>query len=185
MENLQTRYINTIRRELQEKLKIKNPMATPKLVKIVVNMGVKDAVVDKKNIDRASAALAKITGQKPKIARARKSIASFKIRQGDPIGVMVTLRGKRMYDFFEKLTSIVLPRLKDFHGVSRKSFDGKGNYTLGLSEYTVFPEIDPASVERVQGLEIVFVTTARDNEEGLALLQALGMPFEKEGGKSK
>ncbi len=184
MENLQKRYINKIRKELQEKLKIKNPMATPKLVKIVVNMGVKDAAIDKKNIDRASAALAKITGQKPKIARARKSIASFKIRQGDPIGVMVTLRGKRMYDFFEKLTSIVLPRLKDFHGVSRKSFDGKGNYTLGLSEYTVFPEIDPATVERVQGLEIVFVTTARNDEEGLALLEALGMPFAKEGGRS-
>lgn len=182
MDNLQTTYNQKIRTELQEKIGVKNPMATPKLVKIVVNMGVKDAVADKKNIERAANALSQITGQKPRIARAKKSIASFKLRQGDPIGVVVTLRGKRMYDFFEKLVTIVLPRLKDFHGISRTSFDGRGNYTLGFSEYAVFPEIDPASVEKVQGLEMVIVTSATNNEDAFALLEALGTPFEKEGG---
>ena len=178
--SLQERYTKTIQAELQKNLKIKNPMATPKLTKIVVNMGVKDAVSDKKNIERASQALATITGQKPRVAKAKKSIASFKLRQGDPIGVMVTLRGKRMYDFMEKLITVVLPRIKDFHGVKRTSFDGQGNYTLGFSEYAVFPEIDPATVERVQGLEMVIVTNANTNEEGFALLEALGMPFVKE-----
>lgn len=180
MENLQTRYNTIVKPKLQKTRGIKNPMAVPKLVKIVVNMGVKDAVADKKNIERALLALSQITGQKPKIARAKKSIASFKLRQGDPIGVVVTLRGKRMYDFFEKLISIVLPRLKDFHGISRASFDGHGNYTLGLSEHTVFPEIDPASVEKVQGLEIVIVTSAATDQDALALLEELGTPFEKE-----
>lgn len=183
MEDLQTRYNKVIKKELQDKLQITNPMATPRLVKIVVNMGVKDAVADKKNVERASSALAQITGQKPRVARARKSIASFKLRQGDAIGVAVTLRGKRMYAFFDKLNSIVLPRLKDFRGVSKKSFDGHGNYALGFGEYAVFPEIDTASVERVQGMEVVVVTTARNNQEGLALLEALGTPFEKEGGR--
>lgn len=177
---LQEQYTKTIQPKLQETLKINNPMATPRLTKIVVNMGVRDAVADKKNIERATQVMATITGQKPRIAKARKSIASFKLREGDPIGVMVTLRGKRMYDFFEKLINVTLPRLKDFHGVRRTSFDGQGNYTLGFSEYAVFPEIDPASVERVQGLEMVIVTSAKTNEEGLALLEALGMPFEKE-----
>lgn len=182
MENLQTRYNQTIKNDLQQKLDISNPMATPKLVKIVVNMGVKDAVADKKNIERAANALSQVTGQKARIARAKKSIASFKLRQGDPIGVVVTLRGKRMYDFYEKFIAIVLPRLKDFRGISRTSFDGRGNYTLGLSEYAVFPEIDPASVEKVQGLEMVVVTTATNNADAFALLEALGTPFEKEGG---
>lgn len=180
MTALQENYTKTIQPKLQQDLKIKNPMATPRLEKIVVNMGVKDAVADKKNIERAQQVMATITGQKPRIAKARKSIASFKLRAGDPIGVMVTLRGKRMYDFYEKLVNVVLPRLKDFHGVKRTSFDGQGNYTLGFSEYAVFPEIDPASVEKVQGLEIVMVTSARTDGEGLALLEALGMPFVKE-----
>lgn len=183
MENLQTRYTKTMRQDLKERLGVKNPMATPKLVKIVVNMGVKDAVADKKNIERAATALGQITGQKARVARAKKSIASFKLRQGDPIGVMVTLRGKRMYDFYEKLISIVLPRLKDFRGISRTSFDGRGNYTLGLSEFTVFPEIDPATVEKVQGLEVVVVTSAEDNASALTLLEALGTPFVKEATK--
>jgi large subunit ribosomal protein L5 len=142
---------------------------------------VKDAIADKKNIEKMMGAISTITGQKPKVARAKKSIASFKLREGDAIGVVVTLRGKRMYAFFDRLVKIVLPRIKDFRGVKRTSFDGKGNYTLGMHEYSVFPEIDPASVERLQGMEIVIVTTGRTNEEGYALLEALGMPFAKEG----
>ena len=180
-QSLQERYKTTIAKQLQEKLGIKNPMALPRLSKIVVNMGVKDAVADKKNIEKMSVALTQITGQKPRVARAKKAIASFKLREGDAIGVVVTLRGKRMYNFFDKIVRIVLPRIKDFRGVKRTSFDGQGNYTLGLYEYSVFPEIDPASVERLQGMEIVIVTTARTNEEGFALLEALGMPFAKEG----
>lgn len=180
MENLQTRYSKSLRSELAQKLGVKNPMATPKLVKIVVNMGVKDAVADKKNIERAATALSQITGQKAKVTRAKKSVASFKLREGEPIGVVATLRGKRMYDFFEKLVTIVFPRLKDFHGISRDSFDGQGNYTLGFSEYAVFPEIDPSTVEKIQGLEVVIVTSTRKDNEGLALLEALGTPFAKE-----
>ena len=178
--NLQQQYQKEIAPKLKEQLQLKNVMSTPKLEKIVVNMGVKDAVADKKNIERAERVMVQITGQKPKIARAKKSIASFKLRQGDPIGVVVTLRGKRMYQFFDKLVKVILPRLRDFHGVKRTSFDGKGNYALGFSEYIVFPEIDPSTVERVQGLEIVFTTTAKNDQEGMALLEALGMPFAKE-----
>lgn len=184
METLQEQYKKTISKELQTKLGLKNVMATPKIMKITLNMGIRDAVADKKNIERATKALTQIGGQKPKTTRARKSIASFKLRQGDVIGVAITLRDKRMYDFFEKLVSIVLPRLKDFRGIPRKSFDGRGNYTLGFSEYSVFPEIDPSSVERVQGMEVVITTSARTNEEGLALLESMGMPFEKEDKKS-
>ena len=127
-------------------------MATPKLVKIVVNMGVKDAVADKKNIERAAAALSQITGQKAKVTRAKKSVASFKLREGEPIGVVATLRGKRMYDFFEKLVTIVFPRLKDFHGISRNSFDGQGNYTLGFSEYAVFRRLIHQLLRKYRGL---------------------------------
>lgn len=170
----------TINKKLQEKLKIKNPMALPHLQKIIVNMGVKDAAADKKNIEKMGKALSVITGQKPKITKAKKAIATFKLRQGDAIGLVVTLRGKRMYGFFDKIVKIVLPRIKDFRGVSRKSFDGHGNYTLGLHEYSVFPEIDPASVDKLQGLEIIFVTTSGDNQKGTILLEALGMPFAKE-----
>lgn len=182
MENqsLQERYFKTIRKELMEKLNLKNPLACPRLIKIVVNMGVKDAVADKKNLERMEKALAIITGQKAKITKAKKAIATFKLRQGDAIGLVVTLRGKRMYSFFDKIVKIVLPRIKDFRGVSRKSWDTRGNYTLGLHEYSVFPEVDPASVERLQGLEIVFVTTAPDGKTGLSFLEAMGMPFEKE-----
>ena len=170
----------SVRKKLQEKLKIKNPMAVPHLSKIVVNVGVKDAVIDKKNIERMEKALAIITGQKAKITKAKKAIATFKLRQGDPIGLVVTLRGKRMHAFFDKVVKIVLPRIRDFRGVKRNSFDGHGNYTLGLHEYSVFPEIDPASVDRLQGLEIIFVTTAGDNQKGITLFETLGMPFAKE-----
>ncbi|MEK7534214.1 MAG: 50S ribosomal protein L5 [Patescibacteria group bacterium] len=163
--------------ELQKTLGLKNPMAVPVISKIVVNMGVKDALNDKKNIEKANAILTLITGQRPKVTIAKKAISGFKLRQGDQIGLMVTLRGKKMYDFFTKLVAIILPRFRDFHGVKKESFDGHGNYTLGLLESTVFPEIDPGKVDRIQGLEISIVTTARSNKEGYALLKALGMPF--------
>ncbi len=179
MLDLQKKYKEEIVTNLQSELGIKNPMATPKLEKIVINMGVKDATSDKKLIDRMVDVVAAIAGQKPKVSRAKKSIASFKLRQGDPIGVTVTLRGKKMYEFMERLVTIVLPRVKDFHGISTKSFDGRGNYALGFHEYSVFPEIDLGTVDRLQGLEIIFVNTAKDNIQGLALLKALGMPFEK------
>ncbi len=179
-KTLQEQFKTTIAKKLQEKLKMKNLLALPHMTKIVVNIGVKDAVVDKKNIERMEKALSLITGQKPKITKAKKAIATFKLRQGDPIGLVVTIRGKRMYAFFEKIVKIVLPRMRDFRGINRKSFDGHGNYTLGLHEYSVFPEIDPASVDRLQGLEIIFVTTAPDNNTGIILLEAMGMPFAKE-----
>lgn len=179
MTNLNEKYKKEIVGKLQEELKIKNPMAVPKLQKIVINMGVKDAVGDKKLVERMAAIVGQVSGQKPKISRAKKSIATFKLRQGDPIGVTVTLRGKRMYEFLNRLISIVLPRIKDFHGVGTKSFDGRGNYALGFIEYAVFPEIDPGSIERMQGFEVIFVTSAKTDEEGRALLTAFGMPFQK------
>jgi large subunit ribosomal protein L5 len=179
MDNLITRFNTSIVKDLQEELEVKNFLAVPKIKKIVINMGVKDALADKKNIENAVLIVTQIAGQKPKIAKAKKSIATFKLRQGDKIGVAVTLRGKRMYDFYEKLVAIVLPRLRDFRGVSIKSFDGQGNYSLGFSESTVFPEIDPSQLEKNQGIEVTIVTTAKDNKEGLALLKSLGMPFEK------
>jgi large subunit ribosomal protein L5 len=165
--------------KLQEKLSIKNTMALPRLTKIVVNMGVKDAVLDKKIIEKMEKAVGQVTGQKPKVNRAKQAIAGFKLRQGDPIGLMVTLRGKRMHQFYDRLIAIVLPRIKDFRGVKRESFDQQGNYSLGFHEYSVFPEIDPASVERLQGLEIIFVTSANDKETAFALLETMGMPFAK------
>lgn len=179
MNILQQQYKKEIAKKLQQELKIKNPLAVPVLKKIVINMGVKDALSDKKNIEKASEILALIAGQKPKIMKAKKSISSFKLREGDEIALMVTLRGKRMYDFYQKLTSIVFPRLRDFHGVKQKSFDSKGNYTLGFAESAVFPEIDPSKVDGIQGLEISIVTSAKNKEEGYTLLKALGMPFQK------
>lgn len=177
--NLQEKFIKEIVGQLKKELGIKNNMALPKLLKIVVNMGVKDALLDKKSVEKAAGILTQISGQKPKVTKAKKSIATFKLRAGDEVGLTVTLRGKRMYDFFEKITTIVLPRLRDFHGVKTTSFDKHGNYTLGFVESAVFPEIDLAKVDKIQGLEISIVTTARDNKEGLALLKDLGMPFKK------
>ena len=174
-----TKYNTKIAKDLQKELEIKNSLATPKLMKIVVNVGIKDALADKKNVDVAVSILSQITGQKPKVTRARRSIATFKLREGDKIGAAVTLRGKRMYDFYEKLVGIVLPRIRDFRGVSPKSFDGRGNYSLGFQEAIVFPEIDPSKLERNQGLEITIVTSAKDNKEAESLLRALGMPFQK------
>lgn len=171
-------------RNLQSSLGIENPMDVPKLEKVVVNMGVREALADSKNIEKASLILAQITGQKPKVTIARKAISGFKLRKGDKIGLMVTLRGKKMHDFFEKLVKIVLPRVRDFHGVKKESFDSQGNYTLGFVENTVFPEIDPGKIEAStarQGFEITIVTSAKDNKEGYGLLKALGMPFVKYG----
>ena len=179
MSRLEEKYKKEIAKKLQTDLGIKNPMSVPRIEKIILNMGVKDAIADKKNMEKAAETLALISGQKPKVMKAKKSISTFKLREGDEIGLVATLRGERMYDFYDKLVSIVFPRLRDFHGVRRTSFDGHGNYTLGFSESTVFPEIDPGKVERVQGLEISIVTTARNNKEGEALLEALGMPFVK------
>lgn len=152
------------------------------LEKIVINMGVGKALEDQKYLESAVRDLAVITGQKPAVRKAKKAIAGFKLKAGDAVGLVVTLRGKRMRAFFEKLVKIVLPRLRDFHGVSRKAFDGSGNYSLGIEEHTVFPEIDPNKVEKIKGLEVTIATTARTDEEGLKLLEKLGMPFEKTNG---
>lgn len=179
MNTLQEKFIKEIAKKLQEELGIKNPNALPMLSKIVINMGVKDALSDKKNIEKEAEVLAQIAGQKPKVMKAKKSIAAFKLREGDQIALMVTLRGKRMYDFYQKLTTIVFPRFRDFHGVKKESFDGHGNYTLGFVESAVFPEIDPSKIDRIQGLEISIVTTAKNDEHGYLLLKALGMPFAK------
>jgi large subunit ribosomal protein L5 len=179
MDNLQTRFKKQIAGVLQKELNIENVMAVPSLSKIVVNMGVKDAIADKKNMEKAAVILSQVTGQKPKWARAKKSISSFKLREGDKIGLVVTLRGKKMYDFYERLISVVMPRFRDFHGVNKTSFDGNGNYTLGFTESTVFPEIDPGKIDKIQGFEVTIVTTAKDDKSGYALLKALGMPFVK------
>lgn len=177
--SLQEKFNKEILQSLKEKLGIKNFHQIPRLSKIVLNMGVKDALADKKNIEKAAGILGQIAGQKPKVMKAKQSIAAFKLREGDQVGLMVTLRGKRMYDFYQKLTSIVFPRLRDFHGVRINSFDGRGNYTLGFPESSVFPEIDPSQADKVQGMEISIVTTAKTNEQGMELLKALGMPFQK------
>jgi large subunit ribosomal protein L5 len=165
--------------KLKKELSIDSSIGVPKIEKIVVNAGIKDALSDKKNIDNALSILTQITGQKPKITTARKSIATFKLREGDKIGAMVTLRGKRMYDFYDKLVGIVFPRLRDFRGISVKKFDGRGNYSIGFQETMVFPEIDPAKQEKNQSLEVSIVTTAKNDKEGEALLRVLGMPFAK------
>ncbi len=162
---------------LREQFNYKNPMEVPRLEKIVVNMGVGDATQNPKTLDAAVAELASITGQRPVITRARRSIAAFKLRKGMSIGCKVTLRGDRMYDFFDRLVNIALPRVRDFRGVSPRGFDGRGNYTLGVREQLVFPEVDYEKVEKVRGMDVVIVTTARTDEEAMGLLKALGMPF--------
>jgi large subunit ribosomal protein L5 len=174
---LKQKYDNEIRSELVKELGFKNTMQAPKLDKIVVNMGLGEAINNGKIIDASVEQLATITGQKPVVTKARKSIANFKLRQGQSIGAMVTLRGERMYEFFDRLVSVALPRVRDFKGVSPKAFDGKGNYTLGIREQIIFPEINYDKVEKIKGLNITVVTTARNDEEGRALLRHLGMPF--------
>ena len=154
-------------------------MQAPKIEKIVVNMGVGDAIESPKVLDDAVAELALITGQKPVVTRAKKSVANFKLREGMPIGAKVTLRGEKMYDFLDKLMNVSLPRVRDFRGVSRDAFDGRGNYTLGIKEQLIFPEINFDDVKKTRGMDVVIVTTAKTNEEGRALLANLGMPFRK------
>jgi large subunit ribosomal protein L5 len=174
---LKERYEKELRSALMKELGFTNPMQAPRLEKIVVNMGLGEAISNGKIIDASLAQLTMIAGQKPVITKSRKSIANFKLRQGQSIGVMVTLRGDRMYEFFDRLVSVALPRVRDFKGVSPKAFDGKGNYTLGIREQIIFPEINYDQVEKIKGMNITVVTTARDDEEGRALLRQLGMPF--------
>ena len=174
---LRERYEKEVRPALMKEFGYGNPMQAPRLEKIVVNMGLGEAISNGKIIDASVAQLASITGQKPVVTKARKSIANFKLRQGQSIGAMVTLRGERMYEFFDRLVTIALPRVRDFKGVSPKAFDGKGNYTLGIREQIIFPEINYDQVEKIKGLNITVVTTARDDEGGRALLRLLGMPF--------
>jgi len=168
-----------IRKDLKSQLKVKSIMAVPKVTKIVVNMSSREFLKDKKNIERALEDLTLITGQKPRIAKARVSIATFKLREGDKIGMSVTLRGQRMYDFLEKLIKIVFPRVKDFNGVDLKAFDGRGNISVGFFEQLVFPEIDSGKVDVLRSLQVTIVTNARDDEKAKALLTAMGMPFVK------
>lgn len=174
---LQTHYFETVRPALVEKFGYGNPQQVPLLQKITLNMGVGAAVTDKKLLDVAVSAMGEITGQKPVITVARNSIAGFKLREGVPIGCMVTLRRQRMYEFMDRLVSLVLPRVRDFRGISRKAFDGRGNYSMGLSEQLVFPELNPDKYTRTQGMNIVFVTSANTNDEGRELLDMMGMPF--------
>jgi large subunit ribosomal protein L5 len=172
-----TRYTKEIVPALLKQFSYKNPMQVPRLKKIVVNMGLGAAVANPKIVDAAVEEVKAFTGQKPIVTRAKKAIAGFKLRAGIPIGVMVTLRGPRMWEFADRLITIALPRVRDFRGVSRKAFDGKGNYTLGLKEQIIFPEINYDRIDVIKGLNISFVTTAKNDEEGRALLQHLGMPF--------
>jgi large subunit ribosomal protein L5 len=180
MNNLKAKYLKEIMPVLAKELNESNPMALPKLVKIVINSSMGEALKDKKTIESMSEQLAVITGQKPQITRAKMAISTFKLRAGDAIGLKVTLHGKRMYEFLEKLISIALPRVRDFRGIANKGFDGMGNYTLGIAEQTIFPDLDYKLVDRVRGFEITFVTTAKDNAAGKRLLELMGLPFEKE-----
>ena len=176
---LKTKYFKDVVPHLIEKFKYTSKMAAPRLEKIVINIGLGDATNDSKVIDASVKELALITGQHPVTTKAKKSIATFKLRQGQAIGCKVTLRGNRMYEFYDKLVSIALPRVRDFRGVSTKAFDGHGNYTLGIKEQLIFPEIDYDKVSKVRGMDIVIVTTAKSNEEAKALLDELGMPFHR------
>lgn len=179
MNRLKEKYIKEVTPSLVEKFNYSSVMQTPKVDKIVINMGVGDAVSNAKNLDKAVEELALITGQKPLITKAKKSIAGFRLREGMPIGAKVTLRGERMYEFLDKLVTVSLPRVRDFHGVSKKAFDGRGNYTLGVREQLIFPEIDYDQVSKVRGMDVVIVTTAKSDEESHELLTQLGMPFQK------
>ena len=179
MNRLQEKYNNLVKPELVNKFNYTSSMEIPRLEKIVINMGVGDAVSNSKVLDDAVNELQVISGQKPVITKAKKSIANFKLREGMPIGCKVTLRGQRMYEFLDKLISVSLPRVRDFHGISKRAFDGRGNYTLGIKEQLIFPEIDFDNVNKVRGMDIVIVTTANTDEEGRALLSLLGMPFNK------
>jgi len=174
---LRARYLEEIAPQLRKEFNYKNPMQVPKLSKVVVNIGLGDAIQDGKVLDSSAGQLGILTGQKPVITKARKSIAAFKLREGMSIGARVTLRGDRMYEFLDRLMNIALPRVRDFRGISGKSFDGRGNFALGIREQVIFPEIDYDKVDKIRGLGVSVVTTARTDEEGKALLKSLGMPF--------
>lgn len=179
MNRLRQKFENEVKKSMAEKFNYSSVMEVPQIDKIVINMGLGEAVSNSKVLDEAVAELALITGQKPVVTRAKKSIAGFRLREGMPIGCKVTLRGERMYDFLDKLVAVSLPRVRDFRGVSKKSFDGRGNYTLGVKEQLIFPEIDFDKVSKVRGMDIVIVTTANTDEESRELLTQFGMPFQK------
>jgi large subunit ribosomal protein L5 len=176
---LKEHYQQEVRKKLQEEFQIENPMAVPKVEKVVLNMGMGEAISNAKILDTAVEDLTTITGQKPVVTRAKKSIAAFKLREGVPIGTMVTLRGEKMYEFLDRLINIALPRVRDFRGVPTKSFDGRGNYTLGIRDHVIFPEIDAGKVDKSKGMNITIVTTAKTDEHARVLLRELGMPFGK------
>jgi Ribosomal protein L5 len=176
---LKEKYQTEVKKKLQEQFGIKNTMAVPKVEKIVLNMGMGEAISNAKILDSAVEELAQITGQKPIITKAKKSIASFKLREGQAIGAMVTLRGEKMYEFLDRLISTALPRVRDFRGVPAKSFDGRGNYTLGIRDHLIFPEIDITKVDKAKGMNITIVTNAKDDDQARFLLRELGMPFTK------
>jgi large subunit ribosomal protein L5 len=178
---LKQRYLEEIRPALMERFGYSTPMEAPRIDKVTVNMGVGDAKQDSKMLESATDQLATITGQRPSVRRARKSIAQFKVREGMPVGVAVTLRGERSYEFLDRLMSIAIPRIRDFRGLSPRSFDGRGNYSLGVREQIIFPEVDYDEIDQVRGLDITITTTASSDEESFALLEAFGMPFSKEG----
>ncbi len=178
---LKERYEQEIRPDLIKRFSYSTPMQAPKITKITLNMGVGDAKQDSNMLEAATEQLATIAGQKPNVRRARKSIASFKLREGMPVGVSVTLRGERSYEFLDRLMSIAIPRIRDFRGLSPRSFDGRGNYSIGIREQIIFPEIDYDSIDQVRGLDVTITTTAQSDEEAFALLEAFGMPFTKEG----
>jgi large subunit ribosomal protein L5 len=178
---LKTRYIEEIRPQLVERFGYSTPMQAPRIDKITVNMGVGDAKQDSKMLEAATEQLATITGQRPNVRRARKSIAQFKVREGMPVGVAVTLRGERSYEFLDRLLSVAIPRVRDFRGLSPRAFDGRGNYSMGVREQIIFPEVDYDEVDQIRGLDITITTTASTDEEAFALLEAVGMPFSREG----
>jgi len=177
MARLKDKYLNEVVPALQQKFNYKNVMEIPKIEKVVINIGLGEAVQNPKALDAALEDLTIISGQKPVVTKAKKSIAAFKLRAGMPVGIKVTLRGARMYEFVDKLINVALPRVRDFRGVSPKSFDGRGNYSLGLREQLLFPEIEYDKIDKVRGMEVVFTTTAKTDEEGRELLKLLGMPF--------
>src|SRR5437660_7836134 len=178
---LKERYEAEIKPTLVERFGYSSPMQAPRLTKITVNMGVGDAKQDSRMLEAATEQLATITGQRPNVRRARKSIAQFKVREGMPVGVAVTLRGERCYEFLDRLMSVAIPRIRDFRGLNPRSFDGRGNYSLGVREQIIFPEVDYDAIDQVRGLDITITTTAATDEESFALLEALGMPFSREG----
>ncbi len=178
---LQTRYREEILPALTQRFGYSTPMRAPRIVKVTVNMGVGDAKQDSKLLEAATEQLATITGQRPNVRRARKSIAQFKVREGMPVGVAVTLRGARSYEFLDRLMSVAIPRIRDFRGLSPRAFDGRGNYSMGVREQIIFPEVDYDEVDQVRGLDITITTTAQSDDEAFALLEALGMPFSREG----